>query len=767
MPIWVVIIAVENYPNLSNEWDRTLPGTNKAAEDFRKWAMTVKNVPASNIIACTDDSLAWKTTGNTRNEIEDAFTALVKQARNKAEELYVFFSGHGIGYEDDTNEPPIDLVLGSEFDDPSTRTGGASCLRVSELREKLRAALGLNGLHFYFIDACRNTCDRRTINPAVLTTPWANATSGRPTTFELFSTAPGDVAKVNSGFSTALISGLNGRARAKTWVGGKMYVTFDKLCDHVHQALNRDDLNPRMVGPKATKGNIVELDPIPQSKCTVEVVGAAPTDEFTLDAADVRKTPRDAIKFAGPQTIASFVPEDYLFQLRTAAGAGVPQIDPAPDHSVDLYEDRTVQFQMGTAADAKPPPASDPSPSPIDISAPAGARVVLENLTRGTSRTLKMREPTVTTRLQPGHYQLNVRDGNFNLRWARFIVSPGEPHGIDLSPRPITGAHTSIADALPNDGMAIQFSETLGELWDWDLSLWLALLGGSRILAPRNTFTKLQSFELETFGNARRDKSVLYVLAGERKGAAAPRCMVGSGSSAKPMQPVPDLPGLFQMKLEFEPGQLLVTYAAGTTSTTIVTHGLPNRATLLTVARDEKGRQRIQQFILPIYALSDQLSARERNYLQRKRPKLLQLLRYMSTAQRLFERQALIKENAQREGDDDYWLDLLFGKWLDPVMALIACYELIRRGRAARERDAMREVLGNMRRYFPGFADTEVIAKLVNEPHQMPAHPPMLMDGVLALGPDVSLPQGAERLDYDGIWTSWRTTIGRKVEVGV
>lgn len=164
--------------------------------------------------------------------------------------------------------------------------------------------------------------------------------------------------------------------------------------------------------------------------------------------------------------------------------------------------------------------------------------------------------------------------------------------------------------------------------------------------------------------------------------------------------------------------------------------------------------EQIQQFILPIYSLNDRLSKRELRYLQRQKP--LSMLRYMSTAQRLFALQAPIEGHTYRQSDG-YWLDLLYGKWLDPVMALIACYELIRRGAA--EKKIMREVPQNMRNYFPGFADTEVIAMLVGEPYVRPTTAPLLMDGLIALDATDLLPLGEEGLDFNSIWTSWRDTL--------
>lgn len=710
MAIWALIVAIEEYPHLAGGWARKLPGTNQAAADFRDWVMQVKNVPAVNIIACADASCTWRTTGNTRQEIVTAFTDLVVRSRDNADEIYVLFSGHGIGFADDPYEPAIDLLIGSEFAHPST--SGGACLQVREIKEKLRAALG-PGKHFYFIDACRNPLGKADISPSNLGVVWGRSTRGNATTFVLFSTAPGDVANVDSGFNAALLSGLKGGARAKAWVGGRMFVTFDNLFLHVQGKLKKDDLEFEKKGPLAANSDIVELRPIPASRCELEVIGAAPADQFTLTVFDVRKTSRPSVTFSGSLTTTSFPPEDYLFTLTTATGDGVPQIDPPPvPTGVDLYEDRKVQFQIGPGAlpPSLAPAGADAQIASVEVLAPPGTDVFFENVSSGMTKTLQMDNLRATATLDPGRYKVRLRDGNFKLRSQRLEVAPGAKLDVDLSPRPSRGAQESIARALPNDGMSVLFSESLGSVPDWDLSLWLALLGGARILAPRDQFSKLRSFELETFEDATPGMSVLYVMAGELRGTDTVLCDIGYHPQPATMHAVPRMPGLFQMKQAFTPGPLLVTYAAeGEPTTTIATYGLPNRATLVTFARDEKNGLQIQQFILPIHSLNHHLSEREVEYLQRQPP--LPMLRYMSTAQRLFALQAPIAGHAHQQ-TDHFWFELLYGKWLDPVMALIACYELIRRGAAESQLDSMREVLDNMRTYFPGFADTEVIAKL-------------------------------------------------------
>jgi len=143
------------------------------------------------------------------------------------------------------------------------------------------------------------------------------------------------------------------------------------------------------------------------------------------------------------------------------------------------------------------------------------------------------------------------------------------------------------------------------------------------------------------------------------------------------MQPVRGLKGLFQQQFEFNPGPLIVSYAYRGQTMTLQIYGLANRTTLLTFASQEGQPRQIQQFIFPIHSLLKEISDRESYYLNQTPP--LPRVRYMSTAQRLFAQQTPIEGRSYRESDH-YWFDLLYHKWLDPVMALTACYELIRRG---------------------------------------------------------------------------------------
>lgn len=753
MAKWALIIAMEEYPKMFANFSSTLPGTSQAAHDFLDWVTTVKSVPTANIVACAGPACPWRTTGTTRREILDAFTDIVTKSRYAADELYVFFSGHGIGFSKDPNDPAIDVLIGSDFVNPAA--SGGACLIFQEIKESLRVALG-PGKHFYFIDACRNPMQTGDIRPATLDVVWGRPGKANATTYVLFSTAPGDVANVSSGFGGALLDALKGLARAKTWVGGRMYVTFESLCAYVQLVLKKNDLDPEKRGP--ADGNIVELVPVPITKCEVEVLNASPHDDFLLKISDVRQAQRPPVNFQGPKKTVPLPPEDYLLDLTTAAGAIVPQIAPpiSPD-GVDLYENRTVQFQIPSPGSLPPAPTPPtPADSTVHVLGAPYTDLLLHNLSTDSKMTFPITKDELVTTLKPGSYKASVRDGNFELESKNFTLLPGATLKLDFKPTASSGAHVSLLNSLPTSGPLVNFSETLSDVPDWNLSLWLAVIGASRILAAPDSFSKLKDLPLENFAKASPGKSVLYILAGEKDASEVPVWASGLVPQWNPMQPVPGISGLFQQQFEFKPGPLLVTYGFRGQTITVQVYGLANRATLLTFANQEGKARQIQQFIFPIHSLFKQISRRELEYLEMTKP--LPRVRYMSTAQRLFALQSPIEGQSYKQSDH-FWFDLLYHKWLDPIMALIACYELIRRGAVENQRGLMKEVLINMRKYFPGIPDTEIIAKLLGEPNQLSQNPPLLLDGLMALSTREGLPLPAANLEFSGIWTMWRNTL--------
>ena len=98
----------------------------------------------------------------------------------------------------------------------------------------LRDHLG-PGRHYYFVDACRNTAHRQA-DPDRGLLPTNPQASGDPSTFILQSTVEGATAAVGGPFPAALLAGLRGRGKAKTWdakVIDAMFVRYDSLRNYL------------------------------------------------------------------------------------------------------------------------------------------------------------------------------------------------------------------------------------------------------------------------------------------------------------------------------------------------------------------------------------------------------------------------------------------------------------------------------------------------------------------------------------------------------
>ena len=179
---------------------------------------------------------------------------------------------------------------------------------------------------------------------------------------------------------------------------------------------------------------------------------------------------------------------------------------------------------------------------------------------------------------------------------------------------------------------------------------------------------------------------------------------------------------------------------------TVMTSTLPNRATLLVVARAGDGVMRVRQLVLPLPHLLDRLA----------RPpwqpwhEALPIVRRSVEIQRQFARG---RELATLLTDGEL-IDLLYLKWFEPISCLFGAYELARRGR----RDDLAVAVGNLEQHFPELPDTSAIKKLAGRDDAVrPDDPPLILDGLLAwdlLEGRLPLPAGA--LDFTGPWTSWR-----------
>ena len=351
-PPRALIIAIEKYPDAVG-MATELEGTQNAGNEFWKWFVEKKLKPLSTnenpldprdlVLGCVDHPYEWRAAGTTRAEILSQIKALVKNGRDNTSELYVFFSGHGFSYTDMGWTRAIDVLVASEF---TTRNeSGGACIKLQEIQEKLWSGLG-PGDHYYFIDACRNSTTHAEINVLDTGLTFTPSSNKKPYRYTLYSTVKGTAAEVDSGFPTALVSGLHGSGRAKGWDqdNTELWVKFDLLVDYVEAKLPEQTVDPYTDGNG--KGRILHLDPTPESECKIKVNKATPSDKFTL-LAKTGFGDKGPFEFQGNSFTVKLRPFVYDFEL-THPALPVIQVDPPPPKGVDLYDPCEVEFELSS-----------------------------------------------------------------------------------------------------------------------------------------------------------------------------------------------------------------------------------------------------------------------------------------------------------------------------------------------------------------------------------------------------------------------------------
>ncbi len=370
--------------------------------------------------------------------------------------------------------------------------------------------------------------------------------------------------------------------------------------------------------------------------------------------------------------------------------------------------------------------------------------------------------------MPPGSYGLKLRElGWTAVRYLRFLVDPAftglesmtvggsettiGPSGGTLEvgkrdPHPVRDGLLAMIPGAHDDATA-DLSEQLGPMANQDVGLWLSLIGATRILGPRQ-FRKMGGLPLMSFDDVKPGSAPVYVLAGFDKDQAQLSVVVESVASAEPkwipMQPVNGVSGLFEFRADGPPGAKLVRFRIGDRAPmSTLTYTLPDRATLFVLASDTEGGTRIHQFILPLPSLS-----------QSTQTVALRAIRFITLAQKQVARRrpATPPDDADAE-DIKRWKELLSGDWLDPVMGLLAAYELANNSRAA-DAEKLPGLVQSLRAAYPLIPDVELVAKLAGLPYTEPTGTPLILTGYHALDRQ-SLPLPAGKLDYNGPWLTW------------
>lgn len=756
MPGRALIIGIEHYPQ-SVDLATQITDATAGAEHFFEWLTTVKGVaPPDTYVCASGGTFSGANLFSTeREKIVDAIAAIVAAGQDQTDELFVFFSGHGYCFQESLEKRAIDVLVASDFE--SADLSGTKCLKLQEIQEKLYAILG-GQHHYYFIDACRTLIRDTEIDPIAIGRKLGRrAQRGRPTKYTLYSTAYGTPAAISSDFAPALLDGLHGKGRAKGFTpAGSLYVQFPLLCGYVQQRIPTQKVDQNKDGNG--EGYIVEVLPVPLYSCDIAIQGAGPADAFDAklsvagNSGFSRTTP-----FTGGSFTLPFNPGNLLLDVFDG-GQPLTRVDPPPNAAIDFFDNCRAVFRKTAptpAAPAAPPPMSTAPPPPpasrstmVSMAPMPDVRAEAINLQTGETR-----EIAGNQELPSGDYEVTVRERGVAI--SRDIKTLHAGGDLRIGDEPLGPIRESIIRAVHGDPARgiVAFSESLGDMANRDLGLWLTLMGTAHILRDPTTFSKLRDLPLVDVSLLPPQSTALYVL-GAFDDGQAPR--IGVGRAPTPAELVPGLTGVYQALSPTMEGPQLVTIEVGASRTrTMASYCLPNRLTFIVLATVSRGALCADQFLLPMFHLQQYLPSAVQDRI-RQHPAPLRIIHTAYTFQSQFGRQ---REIAPPEAEDRMtWDELLFGKWIDPVMSLLVCYEILRRGND-QSKQAIRDiVVPNLEQYFPGIPDIAAIAELVGLDRPMPAHPSLFREGLLAF-PDWEehLPMAAAKLDFNYMWTTWCT----------
>lgn len=748
MRIRALIIAIEKYP-LAEGMQKDLPGSLAAGIGFREWLVAraaAENHTIEQLYFCSNPAQPGGRGAN-QQDIVSALLEIKNSGKQATDELFVFFSGHGYRFAKSGNDR-ADAIIAADF--VNAALSAHCCINLDHIIDCLRF-LG-PGRHYYFVDACRNVLDVAPSQP--LGVSYLD-TIEEASSFILQSTAPGEMAPVGIAFPQALLEGLRGRGVAKAWnptVNDAMFVRYDSLKRYVQERLQP---NQRVYGNPY--GGVSESDavfatikPVPTVKCKVEIAGASGTNKGTVNYIRGREGAPKSAEFEGTPPTLVVQPDAYTVSVSLQSGIVTP-----PTVVKEVYDDCDLKFKMVHTLGFESTTGADSGPSSLDIVVPMNAHIDLKNLSTGKLETML---DSKRIDLPPGRYSASLRDDNKRLlHRSEIVLRAGKSHSVDPMNWQESAPRRSIAERLPKVGGGVtpDFSESLrGVAVDPDLNVWLAILGAGRITGGRGDYQKLAQFPLCFFGNEPPGASPVYVLAAFEDPETELRVSVSDTAQARwqsAAQPE-GMAGIRHAYASCSAGPKLVSFKIGdNASYTVASATLNNRGTLLTLTLDDDGEFCVSQYLLPLAHLIGQLDPSVRHRIESRNH--LTDVRFIAQASRAFRKR---RNFAKEFSNDAELIELLYAKWLDPIGASLASYELLRRGKA----DQLDVVVDNMLRHFPDFPDTNALATFQRRQRFAPNGPPLFFDGLRAFATDGDwLPLPASHLDYASPWTAWRAAI--------
>lgn len=769
-----IVIGIDRYRNA----DFNLTGAVADALAFRDWALGPGGVAEADLrlflSPLHDRVTPLQAKAPTRRDIGLELDALVNGGGEAFDRLYFYFAGHGLS-------AAAAQVLGDA--DPLVLPADVADLvadrnlsyRLSEI------CLPLSGVapaeQFFFIDACRDfAVGKLPFGCQSVPYPARVATHTQSGQYMLHATGVGqrafeEAALGHGRFTRYLIDELHGRGRSKVWSAAdqRYDVRFARVCEVVSarvvdtaRSVRPQDWQRQVQRPECSV-SAAHQDPVLVS-FTAEAVGEVPL-RVRIQPAPARQSGRVWVEFYSPHfqryvTLKSMPPPAPLalpcrFDLppgKYTVSAAAPGFT-GQSQTMDLWAADEIDWQLAPTtaplAQPAPVPASAPAPAPagagtappqqaqgqLCVSTNDQSVAVLVRNAQGLAATdrrqlaLQSHYGSFSAPLDAGYYFVSLALPGEPLREQLVEVRPGEQTRVALDAPPAR-LGTRVEDALRQRGMVashgyLHVSEALSGLARPSLATILALMAFRAVSVQAGMF-RLESLGLEPFGDLPADTGGFLALLGVAGPRVAPRLRTGrflrdarlvlrqvdgAGIHEGRCTPIAGLEGAAQWRAVLPPGsQVIELQLPGFLGTSYAVATLPGRITVLVLAIEADGALSIQQYLLPgrhgeapftdFLGLARAPGANAAVNMQR-----------LERAQRYY----LAGEAIPSE----HLLDLLYGKWLDPMLGCVAGYALWQgRGTAPRGAGFKSIAMENMLRHFGGLADSHVLAALHDPAHR-------------------------------------------------
>lgn len=741
MTIRGLLVAAEEYDTLSGL--PTLDGTVQRALDFRTWLVDTKGADPEDVILCSSPRHPISRFDATRQGVVDAILHLLTVGKDETRELFVFQTGHGFRHQDGVATEPVDVLVGAEY---QPMRGGEGCLKVPQLRTFLARALG-PGVHVWFIDACRVDSDFDV--PDLVLPGGVVSVLGEADTNWVFDTTSGAAARSESVFVPLLISGLAGEGRAKEFISGRYWVTFDRLVDTLQEAAKAEASEIDSRAGRNRPALLYSPTSVARVHCRVEVEDADATDNFV---ARVWGPPQNAtIDFVGATTDIEVLPGDYSSGV-AFENFDIERVSPT-GNTVEIYEPIVLRFRKG---EAPSPPAEltfaveDNADVSFQIAGPTGT--VVADVPAGRS-----------VPLSPGKYDVSLIHSGYQVGTAALALESGahvEP-SVDRITNP-SPAFLAVRRrvALPNTSFAVDLDQLMAQpgdkpdaMVDPDPALVLTTLGAAAVcdVAP---YTELIA-ALPTFEDVQPGGAAFFVLDTPAGGGE-----VEAGGVRATLDPVADLDPIACAILPASLGPQLITIRHPALGEMLLsTIALANRATMIIIARGN-GPLAIRQHALPIGHLAEELY--DGGDIPMSQYGLLHAITFANRVQAVYEgagTQQVSGSRAFDKRDEVFARAVIQGRWPDPITPLMAAFDTVRRGFLPRSPALLRQTANRLRQEFGNIADLDVLSAINEDGPLQLDHYPLLQYALAAatgITPSLELNRHMFSLVHDSPWVQFQ-----------